>query len=558
MGYLDDVEEAKRNLAEQTKAYKTRVSEAQKAEKQAQNAYNKTLRDAEKALKACESSWDKPLATFAKLKLFADRVSGSGGTLSIVEGADARVDTSGNVYSTTDVSSKGGGVSLAGAVVGGALAGAPGAIIGGRKKTTVSTTSETHDERKLFVTVTTQSGQITEEGDASKEAEARTFAANVINQSKVAAAAVTQHREDVRRLSEAVETARVDTAAVEAARVATRAAIDDTSARDEAERRLEEVRASGTEEERAELEAKERKSRNIKRGGIGAAIAAVLVFFLFATHVICFHSWKEPTCTEPETCSACGRTRGEPLGHEWKQATCTEPETCDRCGDTKGEALGHDVTSWETVKKATCTHKGKREGACTRCGEIQTRTTKRKDHTFGDWATVKEATCTEEGVSKRTCTACGKEETKSIAMVDHTPGDWVVVKEATVTSTGAIDEGLRQQSCTVCGQLLDEETFTLELTMGQRNALAKAASYLSWTAFSYSGLIGQLEFEGFSTEDATFAADNCGADWNEQAAKKAESYLSWTSFSRDGLIDQLEFEGFTYDQAAYGASAVGY
>ena len=96
------------------------------------------------------------------------------------------------------------------------------------------------------------------------------------------------------------------------------------------------------------------------------------------------------------------------------------------------------------------------------------------------------------------------------------------------------------------------------LTMGQKNALGSANSYLSVMAFSYTGLIDQLEYEGYSTEDATFAADNCGADWYEQAAKKAEEYLDVMSFSRDGLIDQLEYEGFTTDQAVYGVEAVGY
>lgn len=92
----------------------------------------------------------------------------------------------------------------------------------------------------------------------------------------------------------------------------------------------------------------------------------------------------------------------------------------------------------------------------------------------------------------------------------------------------------------------------------QKNALNKAKSYLKSMAFSYSGLIGQLEFEGFSNESATYAVDNCGADWNEQAAKKAQSYMDFMSFSREGLIDQLLFEGFSSEQAEYGASAVGY
>lgn len=92
----------------------------------------------------------------------------------------------------------------------------------------------------------------------------------------------------------------------------------------------------------------------------------------------------------------------------------------------------------------------------------------------------------------------------------------------------------------------------------QKNALSKAKSYLDFSSFSYNGLIEQLEYEGFSTESATYAVDNCGADWNEQAAKKAQSYMDFTSFSRESLIEQLEYEGFTIEQAEYGATTVGY
>lgn len=88
-------------------------------------------------------------------------------------------------------------------------------------------------------------------------------------------------------------------------------------------------------------------------------------------------------------------------------------------------------------------------------------------------------------------------------------------------------------------------------------AAKKAKDYLSYSAFSYSGLIEQLEFEGFTTEQATQAVDNCGADWFEQAVKKGKSYLEFSAFSRSGLIEQLEFEGFTPDQAAHGATENG-
>lgn len=95
-------------------------------------------------------------------------------------------------------------------------------------------------------------------------------------------------------------------------------------------------------------------------------------------------------------------------------------------------------------------------------------------------------------------------------------------------------------------------------TMGERNALKKAQDYLDFTAFSYTGLIDQLEFEGYTYQEALYGVDNCGADWNEQAAKKAAQYLEFMAFSRQGLIEQLEYEGFTHEQAVYGVTQNGY
>ncbi|WP_284751917.1 Ltp family lipoprotein [Arthrobacter sp. efr-133-R2A-120] len=94
-------------------------------------------------------------------------------------------------------------------------------------------------------------------------------------------------------------------------------------------------------------------------------------------------------------------------------------------------------------------------------------------------------------------------------------------------------------------------------TVSQQNALRKAADYLSFSAFSRTGLIGQLEFEKYSTEDATWAVDRVKVDWNQQAAKKAKDYLGFTSFSHSGLVDQLIFEGYTPEQAEYGVSQAG-
>ena len=94
-------------------------------------------------------------------------------------------------------------------------------------------------------------------------------------------------------------------------------------------------------------------------------------------------------------------------------------------------------------------------------------------------------------------------------------------------------------------------------TVSQRNAVSKGASYLRSSSFSRSGLISQLQYEGFSGSEATYGTDSQNADWNAQAAKKAASYLRSSSFSRSGLISQLLYEGFSQAQAEYGVGTTG-
>src|SRR5690625_980837 len=96
-----------------------------------------------------------------------------------------------------------------------------------------------------------------------------------------------------------------------------------------------------------------------------------------------------------------------------------------------------------------------------------------------------------------------------------------------------------------------------EETLSQQNAVSMAQDYLAYTAFSRSGLIDQLEFEGFDNDDATYAVDKLNVDWKEQAVRMAQNYLDYTSFSRSGLIDQLIFEGFSNEDATYAVDEIG-
>jgi hypothetical protein len=96
-----------------------------------------------------------------------------------------------------------------------------------------------------------------------------------------------------------------------------------------------------------------------------------------------------------------------------------------------------------------------------------------------------------------------------------------------------------------------------EFTVSQEQAVISADGYLTMGGFSRSGLIGQLEYEGFSTDDATFAVDALSPDWDEQAAISAAGYMEMGGFSAQSLLDQLLYEGFTQEQAAHGVATVG-
>lgn len=102
----------------------------------------------------------------------------------------------------------------------------------------------------------------------------------------------------------------------------------------------------------------------------------------------------------------------------------------------------------------------------------------------------------------------------------------------------------------------DEEKEKI-LTTGEINALNLAIAYLNVMPFSLNGLIEQLEYEGCSYEDAKYAADNCGADWKEQAFLMGKKYLEIYNFSNTDLYEQLKYEGFSGDEAGYAVRELG-
>jgi hypothetical protein len=121
--------------------------------------------------------------------------------------------------------------------------------------------------------------------------------------------------------------------------------------------------------------------------GIGTAGIAVILILLLCTCAFGNHAFSEATCTEPETCSRCGETRGEALGHDYAEATCETPETCSRCGIRRGEPLGH------AYREATCLA----PETCARCGQTRGEPL---GHSMTDATFQTPATCTRCGITE--------------------------------------------------------------------------------------------------------------------------------------------------------------
>lgn len=143
------------------------------------------------------------------------------------------------------------------------------------------------------------------------------------------------------------------------------------------------------------------------------------------------HAWNDGIVTKEPTCTEAGE----------KTYTCT-------CGATKTEpikALGHDLKE-TVITEPTCGAAGSKEITCSRCDYKDTKEIPATgNHAYGDWVIVKEATCTEDGLRTQTCTVCGDVLEEVIKATGHTFGDWKVTTPATCET-----EGQEERTCESC------------------------------------------------------------------------------------------------------------
>ena len=117
--------------------------------------------------------------------------------------------------------------------------------------------------------------------------------------------------------------------------------------------------------------------------------------------------------------------------HEWQEADCLNPKTCIKCGKTEGEALGHD------------------------------------------W---KEADC----FNPRTCTRCGETEGEALG---HKPGAPESVAQDLIHATNTV-----KTVCTVCGEVISEETETMETLYEDGKFLLNGSEFCQRFDLIYRGI----------------------------------------------------------------------
>lgn len=121
-------------------------------------------------------------------------------------------------------------------------------------------------------------------------------------------------------------------------------------------------------------------------------------------------------------------------GH-WKEAVCHPSVTKDYENHT------FEVDN-DTYKEATCYQDGYAKYTCGFCGYEKEVITPKVDHDFSERESI-------NGHEVAVCYYCGKKK-----CVGEHDGKWLITKEPTDT-----EDGIREKVCSICGEVLDTQTF---------------------------------------------------------------------------------------------------
>ena len=215
---------------------RSQVKEAKKALAAAEKQREKNLKQLAKAVKECEERITKPLSQFAGIRLFLDHLEYNGSSYILNENTFANIIASGSIM--------------------------PSARGKGKEE----------DTRKLYIHTVCEDGEFTAEAKPDDETKARQFANEINNGAKRSEEAIADAQSSLDRARNALKDAEEDFTAINNAQYAL----------EEKQNTLRLAEASGTQQEKAMLEERDRKRKKLII--IAAAAALVLgAIFIFGT-----------------------------------------------------------------------------------------------------------------------------------------------------------------------------------------------------------------------------------------------------------------------------------
>ena len=214
------------------------------------------------------------------------------------------------------------------------------------------------------------------------------------------------------------------------------------------------------------------------------------------------HSWDTGRVTVYPTettegmrvyvCKLCGTERYEKIpllththdyGTVWHYDGSNHWLEC-RCGD-KTNIENHTFDEGTVIVAESCETDGVIRYTCTVCGYTKDEAIP-ASHIYGNYVIVKEPTCMENGLKQEICERCGQvlSEEVLLAIGSHTFGDWEVVKAPTTTETG-----LAERVCAECGSVetkilpkviesLTNSDFNISVDFGAESAVSEGSALL--------------------------------------------------------------------------------
>ncbi len=487
-------------FVEEMKARKDALAAAQRKHKEAVKARDKTLKSFDKDIKAAEDELTKPSDSVAGVKLYVDHIAFKGATYSLNQNASAKVDASGSISHVVEKGKK-----------------------------------VTHDDRKLFMTVTADEGTFVVDCEPDQENEVRNFAAAICTAGPRAKQNTAELQNKLQELKVKKDEFANDASTLDELQ----------DAIDDAQSDYDDYLASGSDEDRAAFE------KNVKSTNRKSILKKVLIGIIVAIVLLCLAS----TCSQGgSSTSSTGAGANSTSAATSDASSGGSADNSSSVAKTSKEDLqklavgASAVFDNYTITLESFTTDGATSTAVVRMDSRSDSSTFAARYVGAYLADGAKVECNE---TKDSDLKVKKGESQSMTL--------------TFSSAGTVGKVMWNNWGNEAYWIVNADAIAAvdQQKAAEKAAAEEAKAYSGSLYMSYQGIYDQLTSEygeKFSAEAAQWAMDHLDADYNANALKKAQQYQKTLSMSSSAIYDQLISdygEKFTADEAQYAIDNLG-